>query len=87
MSIYSTNIQSVGLSVRLQKTKELRYLWMLSSLLSILSIFLVHQNQHLGETFTCDECDYKTHTRINLRVSFFLGEGEADMVVFRIMVP
>ncbi len=32
MSIYSTNILSVGLSVRLQKPKELRYLWMLSSL-------------------------------------------------------
>ena len=32
MSIYSTNIFSVGLSVRLQKEKELRYLWMLSSL-------------------------------------------------------
>ncbi len=32
MSIYSTNILSVGLSVRLQKAKELRYLWMLSSL-------------------------------------------------------
>ncbi len=30
MSIYS--ILSVGLSVRLQKVKELRYLWMLSSL-------------------------------------------------------
>ncbi len=33
MSIYSTNILSVGLSVRLQKAKELRYLWMLSTLL------------------------------------------------------
>ncbi len=29
MSIYSTNILSVGLSVRLQKAKELGYLWML----------------------------------------------------------
>ncbi len=27
--VYSTNILSVGLSVRLQKAKELRYLWML----------------------------------------------------------
>ena len=31
--IYSTNIFSVGLSVWQQKAKELRYLWMLSSLL------------------------------------------------------
>ena len=34
MSIYSSNILSVGMSVRLQKAKELRYLWMLSSLFS-----------------------------------------------------
>ena len=32
MSIYSTNILSVGLSVWLQKAKELRFLWMFSSL-------------------------------------------------------
>ncbi len=32
MSIYSTNILSVGLSVRLQKAKELLYLWMFSSM-------------------------------------------------------
>ena len=32
MKIYSINILSVGLSVRLQNAKELRYLWMLSSL-------------------------------------------------------
>ncbi len=32
MSIYSINFVSVVLSVRLQKAKELRYLWILSSL-------------------------------------------------------
>ncbi len=32
MSIYSINILSVGLPVRLQKARELRYLWMLFSL-------------------------------------------------------
>ncbi len=30
ISMYSTKILSVGLSVRLQKAKELRYLWTLS---------------------------------------------------------
>ena len=38
MSIYSTNILSGGLSVRLQKVKELRYLWMVSSLFNSLSV-------------------------------------------------
>ncbi len=39
MNIYSTNILSVSLSVRLQKAKELRYLWMLSSLFLSKNLF------------------------------------------------
>ncbi len=42
-SIYSTIILSVGLSVRLQKAKELRYLWMLSSLFFVWIIMFYFQ--------------------------------------------
>ncbi len=38
LCIYLTNILSVGLSVRLQKAKELRYLWMVSSLFCFINI-------------------------------------------------
>ncbi len=51
ISICSTNILSVSLSVRLQKAKELRYLWMLWSLfISFLSshLFTVNKLQILS---------------------------------------
>ena len=57
MSIYSTNTLSVGLSVRLQKAKELRYLWMLSSL------FLNnHADYHLVEMFMLNKKKYAKYS-------------------------
>ena len=76
MSIYSTNILSVGLTVRLQKAKELRYLWMLSSLFYLYLCFLIrliHAECKPGIVFKKIALKTLTYHRFNLYFCTGLG--------------
>ena len=76
MIIYSTNILSVGLSVRLQNAKELRYLWMLSSLFRPNPLFYFRKEGVAG--LYKGMTPYLVHVMPNICLVFLIYEKIAN---------